>query len=192
MQFLALIILQIFCGLGFSQGGSPLHQDLSQENDDILSPFQSIGFFSQCSQQAASDGRGKFNSLAERFQHMVTSSLTYNKNYNFVSYDVCNDTILLVQLITDLILDRKYFLSNGNQIMTTNPNEVFMSRDQNIIFIIAYVTEEMAKILEDVAGNLHTTIARLCEPFQCDQRFPSFTMNDYIPQVSDFVTRPDV
>ena len=189
MQFLALIILQIFCGLGFSQGGSPLHQDLSQENDDILSPFQSIGFFSQCSQQAASDGRGKFNSLAERFQHMVTSSLTYNKNYNFVSYDVCNDTILLVQLITDLILDRKYFLSNGNQIMTTNPNEVFMSRDQNIIFIIAYVTEEMAKILEDVAGNLHTTIARLCEPFQCDQRFPSFTMNDYIPQVSDFVTR---
>ena len=150
--------------------------------EDILKFYQSVGFFSKCSGYA---NQTAFNTLAEHVETEVNRSLVHHKNFNFVTYDVCDDTGYLIKSIVDLLLDRRYFFSER----TSNQNATLRSRDQNVILIVAYVSKEMSKMIKDLVGGLHPTIARLCEPFECDERFPSIQMEDYVDQISNFFNR---
>ena len=158
--------------------------------DDILSAYQTVGFFSKCDQNDIKTNKNRFNIIAAGFENEIRKVLEFQKNFNFISYDVCYNTELLVKFITDLCLDRRYYLS----LSTTDPEPLNQSKplsssDQNIIIIIAYVTEEMSNIIRRVFGDLHPIIARLCIPYKCDKRFPFSEMDEYIGQISDFVTR---
>ena len=159
--------------------------------EGILSAYQTVGIFSKCTKdEDINSNKTSLHHLARSFENELRGVLNFQKNYNFISYDVCNYTDLLVQLITDLLLDRKYYLSlSTTNHEITDQNKALSSNDQNIIIVIAYVTEEMSNIIRRVLGNLHHIIARLCIPHQCDDRFPFSEMDDYIGQITDFVSR---
>ena len=165
--------------------------DYSPSNFDynvkLLNQYQTVGFFSRCDGEGGEQGT-TFNTRAKQVESWINETLAFQKMYNFITHDVCNDTDLLVRLITDLVLDDRNFF-HSEHLNGTNQKEVLSSRDQNIILIVAYVSEEMSKMIQEIAGNLYPLIAKLCEPFQCDEHFTAVKMNGFIGQISDFVTR---
>ena len=147
------------------------------QDKKILKNFHTVGFFSSCF-GLNSRSLNEIHINARESQKEIPKVLTYWNNRNFQAYDVCNNTDYLVELITDMFLNEKYFLINGE-----------VSKEQNIIFVLAYVTQEMSILIERIIGTLHPTIARLCLPHNCDHRYPNFKLQEYTLQIADFLTR---
>ena len=63
---------------------------------DIFKSYQSIGFFSKCS---GYNNRTVFNADADYVEARVNESLVYQMNFNFVTFDVCNDTDFLIEKV---------------------------------------------------------------------------------------------
>ena len=143
----------------------------------ILDTFITIGFFSSCHGNESASSN-PFHQMARETQKQSIGSLEYNKNYNLRFFDVCNDTDYLVQLMSDLFLEKTYYLdSDGGAVL----------KEQNIILITAYVTDTMSTLIERIVEPLHPLIARLCLPRNCDYRYPYFNVQDYMLQLSNFL-----
>ena len=138
----------------------------------LLDKYTAVGIYSQCGSQNTSKLNNNARNFDDDYKTAVASG-QYGKNY--YSFDVCNNTEAVVEILIDILLNRTYF-------MKPNKNESVW-RHQNLLQVISFGSDKMLKLVREVTSVINDTLV-LCIPNECDEELYLPTIDDH---ADDFI-----
>ena len=97
-----------------------------------------------------------------------TMAKNFRKFENFRAFKVCNDTDLLVGILTSLFLNVQY------QYPASDENGD--ARHSNLVFIAAFVTPEQSKLIGEIGSA--SNALKVCQPVPCEEKLVRPTLSD--------------
>ncbi|XP_057308221.1 uncharacterized protein LOC130646099 [Hydractinia symbiolongicarpus] len=108
-----------------------------------------IGIFSVCSQYGVS----KFN-LTAFAGHLGLVNIIASEKFGYVSYDVCNDTSLLLQILMSLAFDQ-YYVYNSDVPPITFERCSCAKSSAAVLGVIGVMSDDMAKLAANIMMPLN-------------------------------------
>ena len=165
-----LLLVMTYCNIQFF-----LCVKEAWEPVDILQPFLTVGIFSKCLHQHEAtfknDSRFQISHVKE-VERRIRHTLNFQKNYNFISIGVCNDTQLLLQTMIDFYLNETYYFPH-------------YTKSLKVIALFAYVPQHLSKIIGQFSGVSSRPF--ICQPVECDARFTIINIESYTKILKDLV-----
>ena len=155
--------------------------------ESVLHRMVSVGLFSACDNKT---NRTPFNEMASYYRDVYTklpdlvaqrlTDVSNRTNFvigvDFVSFDVCNDTDLLVKHLLTVLLRKDFFHDEDNQ-----------RRSMRVFLLHAFIPPFMSRLIQRIAS--FESFIKLCAPISCDRRFLVQRSLDYSQYLKQLLLR---
>ena len=136
----------------------------------------SVGLFSLCENSTeqtifnkkALYYKGQYTNLPEYAKKRIielNNKTDFSVAVDFISFDVCNDSNILVEHLITILLQKEFFYQGED------------AKKQRVFLLHAFVPPFMSKLIEEITSGVE--FVKLCAPVNCDERFLLQLSEDY-------------
>ena len=139
-----------------------------------MKTYTVVSLFSECTNMTAHE-RSPFNKRASQIKIDNENILSQFPDLNHFSFDVCESTDILLQILINVSLNAKFYFRQPNNV-APDSEEMLVNKYMNLVFLVGYVTEIQAKLIKEIMA--FTEFQKFCFPYHCDKLLSFRTIAD--------------